>query len=160
MSPLQQCLADMLAAAQATYQTYHTAHWRVRGAGYYGKHQLLERLYNDAAEYFDQLAERAVGLGGVETVTLMDQHERIGEYLRELSETKDPLRRSLEAASVFRDVLSQCYETIDKDGSMTLGLDDLIMATASKVEEHMYLLQQSLDERQANRRARRGRRRR
>jgi DNA-binding ferritin-like protein len=52
----------------ATYTLYHQLqkhHWNVEGAEFRDLHHFLQEAYEHAAEFADQLAERAQALGGV-----------------------------------------------------------------------------------------------
>jgi starvation-inducible DNA-binding protein len=40
-------------------------HWNVKGRGFYQLHELFEKMYDDAAEKIDQIAERILMLGEV-----------------------------------------------------------------------------------------------
>jgi starvation-inducible DNA-binding protein len=41
------------------------AHWNVKGPHFIGLHELFDKVYSAVGEYVDQIAERAVQLGGV-----------------------------------------------------------------------------------------------
>jgi starvation-inducible DNA-binding protein len=57
---LNQSLADTLDLAYQTKQ----AHWNVKGPNFYGLHLLFDQLYIQLGTTVDDLAERAVALGG------------------------------------------------------------------------------------------------
>src|SRR5689334_13020765 len=46
------------------------AHWNVKGPNFVGLHELFERVALRAREYADEIAERAVALGGVARGTI------------------------------------------------------------------------------------------
>ncbi len=135
-------MSRLVAESRATYEVYRTSHWQARGDDYYGDHLLFERLYNEAEEYTDALAERSVGLFGVETVDLSVQRKGMVDFFEPL-EGLHPLKMAYMAARNFHRSLESTYK--DLQGEMTLGLDDLIMSTSSTVEVHLYLLQQAGD---------------
>jgi hypothetical protein len=55
-----------------------------------------------------------------------------------------PLQMALEAEKDFLKFSQDAYNCFEEEGKLTLGLDDMIMSIASKREEVVYLLQQSL----------------
>jgi starvation-inducible DNA-binding protein len=58
------------------------AHWNVKGPGFIALHKLFDEIVEDADEYVDLLAERAVQLGGIADGTLRQAAERtsLDEY--------------------------------------------------------------------------------
>ena len=54
-------LADCIDLQTQTKQ----AHWNVKGPNFIGLHELFDKVYSAVSEYVDEIAERAVQLGGV-----------------------------------------------------------------------------------------------
>ena len=54
-------LADAIDLATQTKQ----AHWNVKGPHFIALHELFDKINEDVEEYVDDIAERAVQLGGV-----------------------------------------------------------------------------------------------
>jgi len=148
----QEAVCDMmcqvLALLRAMHWHYWTSHWQTHGDPYYGDHLLFQRLYGDGplVEEIDGLAEKIVGYFGPEAVDPIESMRRTAWFLQEwLEEEPDCIyRRSLEAEEDLQLLLETVYEEIDGMGSMTLGLDDFIMALANAHETNIYLLQQRL----------------
>lgn len=140
-------LVDLLASLRAAYMVYRNAHWQVKGAGYYGNHLLLERIYEDSAKNVDAVAERIVGYYGPGAVELSGrQTDQIQAAIATFeSAGDDPLERSLAAADHVRTALKNAYDVLKSDGTLSLGWDDLLMTISSQKDEHVYLLQQALD---------------
>lgn len=46
------------------------AHWNVKGPSFYALHELFDKIAADVREYADEIAERAVQLGGLAAGTL------------------------------------------------------------------------------------------
>lgn len=139
MDPLQHVLAVIRAATRM----YQTNHWRVSGDSFYGKHLLLNRLYDETFALEDTFGERLVGYFGPKAVEPIGQMDAVLTWCRRWAAIKDPMRQSLQIANDVSKTLEQAYSRMKESGHMTLGLDDLIMATSNKVDEHIYLLQQS-----------------
>lgn len=142
---------DLLAALQAAYLTYRTAHWQSKGDAYYGDHLMLQRIYEESAKHVDSVAERMVGYFGAESVDLVDQVDSISYYVDLFGRKRAPIQASLAATEVVRELLTETYAALEKHHNLTLGMDDLLMATASEKDVHQYLLQQALSGREASR---------
>jgi starvation-inducible DNA-binding protein len=75
---LNQHLAD---AVDLVYQAKQ-AHWNVKGPSFIALHQLFDVLLEEIEEHVDNLAERAVALGGTAcgTVRVAAGRSRLAEY--------------------------------------------------------------------------------
>jgi starvation-inducible DNA-binding protein len=58
------------------------AHWNVKGPNFIALHKLFDEINNDVEEYVDEIAERAVQLGGVAmgTARMVAKHSSLAEY--------------------------------------------------------------------------------
>jgi starvation-inducible DNA-binding protein len=58
------------------------AHWNVKGPNFIGLHLLFDKINDDVEDYVDQIAERAVQLGGVAegTARMVAKRSSLGEY--------------------------------------------------------------------------------
>jgi DNA-binding ferritin-like protein len=136
-------LQHILSVFRAATRLYQTNHWRVSGPNFYGNHLLLQRLYDETFALEDKFGERLVGYFGPRAVEPVAQQDAILTWTKRWSAIKDPLKQSLQVANDVSKVLEQAYTKMKESGHMTLGLDDLIMATSNQVDEHIYLLQQA-----------------
>ena len=71
-------LADCIDLQTQTKQ----AHWNVKGPNFIGLHELFDKVNGAVAEYVDEIAERAVQLGGVAegTARMVAQRSSLTEY--------------------------------------------------------------------------------
>src|SRR5258707_7211174 len=60
------------------------AHWNVKGPNFIALHELFDKINEDVEDYVDDIAERAVQLGGVAegTARIAAQRSSLGEYPR------------------------------------------------------------------------------
>lgn len=75
---LNQHLADVLDLALQAKQ----AHWNVKGPNFIGLHELFDKVAEELEEFTDDIAERAVELGGIAqgTVQIVSKHSRLAAY--------------------------------------------------------------------------------
>lgn len=63
VAPVAKALAELLATFQVYYTNLRGYHWHVKGSQFYQLHAAFEKMYDDAAEKVDELAERLLQLG-------------------------------------------------------------------------------------------------
>lgn len=75
---LNQHLADVLDLGLQAKQ----AHWNVKGPHFIGLHELFDKVAEEVEEFTDDIAERAVELGGVAqgTVQVVAKRSKLGAY--------------------------------------------------------------------------------
>ena len=58
------------------------AHWNVKGPNFIALHELFDKINDDVEEYMDEIAERAVQLGGVAegTARMVAKRSALAEY--------------------------------------------------------------------------------
>lgn len=127
----------LLSCLKAQHWNYWSTHWVIPNN--YGDHLLFERLYNSTLGEIDTLAEKLVGIFGVESVDQATIVNLSAKYTALWVSHPDPFERGL--ASEF--TLAQMIESL-VDGELTLGMDDFIRGMASDHETNIYLLKQRL----------------
>ncbi len=67
------------------------AHWNIRGPNFAGLHKLFDEIAEDAEEYADLIAERAVQLGGIAmgTVEIAAQRSLLPDYPAQVTGWRD-----------------------------------------------------------------------
>jgi starvation-inducible DNA-binding protein len=116
---LVQLLNAALASALDLELAAKQAHWNVKGPNFFSLHQLFEQVYEAAGDWADDLAERAVQLGGVadpKKVTLGAHHTRA--VRDRLSVFADQTRAAIRAAAELGDDV-----TSDLFNEVTAGAD-------------------------------------
>src|SRR5947208_11994612 len=75
---LNQQLADVLDLGLQAKQ----AHWNVKGPHFIGLHELFDKIAEELEEFTDEIAERAVELGGVAlgTIQIVGKNSRLPAY--------------------------------------------------------------------------------
>jgi DNA-binding ferritin-like protein len=137
--------AIYIASLKAIALIHQQNHWTTKGDDFYGDHLLFGRLYDSALENLDSAAEKFMGLFGGECLDFTLQAELLNKVLLKYGKLKDsPAELSLAIEKDFIKFSQDAYKCFEDEDKMTLGLDDMIMSIASKREESVYLLQQTL----------------
>ncbi len=63
LEQVSQQLNQLLADYQIHYQNLRSMHWLVKGANFFQLHEAFEKLYTEAANKIDEIAERILILG-------------------------------------------------------------------------------------------------
>src|ERR1700704_4019977 len=84
---LNQHLADVLDLGLQAKQ----AHWNVKGPHFIGLHELFDKVAEELEEFTDDIAERAVELGGVAlgTIQIVAKHYRLDAYPLNIASVKE-----------------------------------------------------------------------
>lgn len=136
-------LQSLLSGLRSAQFAHLTSHWQVNGQSYYGDHLLMMRLYESVTDEIDTLAEKMVAQYGVDAVSPMPQLTMMSTHLNSLiQKEKSPLHRALLVEESLQGLFKWAYENLKKQNSMSLGMDDFIMATANSHEGNLYLLRQ------------------
>ncbi len=117
----------------------HNYHWFVKGPVFFTLHLKFEELYNEAAVHIDELAERALSIGGKPPATM---REYLGlASVREAAGGEKPadMVRNIEAD--FRALiaeLAQGMELAQQAGDEATS--DMLLAIHSSLEKHAWML--------------------
>lgn len=142
-------LRQLLGLLRAQYMHYQNAHWEVKGDAFYGDHLLFQRAYESIPPQTDTLAEKMVGMFGSEAVEGITILGITSGWVHRWAPISCLHERSLASEADFQRVIKTTYEVLKKDTTLSLGLDDFLMAMANEHETHTYLIQQILAGRKA-----------
>lgn len=119
VSPVVLSLHQLLADFQIYYSNLRGFHWNIKGHDFFVLHSQFEKMYNDAAEKVDEIAERILTLGGKPS-------NKYSEYVRvskikevdHISSGDAAIGNILEAMAHFiqseRNILSEASEAGDE----------------------------------------------
>jgi hypothetical protein len=139
----------VLAGLRAQYWNYQESHWQVLGRTFYGDHLLFQRLYESVTEQVDGLAEKIVASYGPAAVSLVGLHPKFDQWLDQWSGISCLHVRGLRSEEAIQEAIRRAYARLKEMGTLTLGMDDFLMATASEHETNEYLLKQVLRTKEA-----------
>jgi DNA-binding ferritin-like protein len=142
VSSFEEVCGLYIAFLRSIYLQHKNDHWRAKGANFYGDHLLLDRIAETAEKDADLAAEKLIGVYSEEVLDLSMQAEMIHKTLQNFT-SGDPIETSLAIETKFLAFSEKFYKLLEKEGKMTLGVDDMIMSIASHREEAVYLLKQA-----------------
>src|SRR5689334_10069793 len=130
---LNQHLADVLDLGLQAKQ----AHWNVKGPHFIGLHELFDKVAEELEEFTDEIAERAVELGGVAlgTVQVVAKHSHLAAYPLNIASGKEHVAALSGALAKFGasargaiDTASQAgdADTADLFTEVSRGVDKLL----------------------------------
>lgn len=125
---------------------HQTHHWVAKGDAFYGDHELFQKLYERTLEDVDDVAEKAVGLGCEQNVSLPMQLVQLVRVCKSLDspqtvpQTSELAKASLAAERSFLKLVSAAYQSLEQHGALTPGVDNLLQQVADRHEKHVYLL--------------------
>ena len=92
-------LADAIDLQTQTKQ----AHWNVKGPNFIGLHELFDKINEEVDEYVDEIAERAVQLGGVAegTARVVAKRSTLPEYPLNISDGHSHVEALSSALAAF-----------------------------------------------------------
>ena len=136
---LNKHLADVVDLGSQAKQ----AHWNVKGPNFIALHELFDEVAEELEEFTDEIAERAVELGGIAlgTARIAARSSRLSEYPPEISAGTEHVRALSAALAAFgksiRAAIDVATELKDADTAdlftgVSRGMDKLLW----KVEVH------------------------
>jgi starvation-inducible DNA-binding protein len=136
---LNQALADLGDLYSQTKQ----AHWNVRGKKFYQLHLLFDSVADSAEEHWDDVAERAVQLGGYArgTSRMTAAATKLPEWPADLESEEEFVKAVTER---FAQVANSIRAAIDTAGKLNdLDTADLFTEISRKLDKSLWMLEAS-----------------
>jgi starvation-inducible DNA-binding protein len=129
-------LGDRLADATDLMLQSKQAHWNVKGPSFIALHELFDKVYENAGEHVDLLAERIMQLGGTVEgtaravvkrsqlpeypLTIASGREHVEALSRSLAYFGETIRRGIDQAGEIgdqdtADIFTEISRSVDKD---------------------------------------------
>lgn len=141
-------LNKQLANWGVLYVKLHHLHWYVKGTDFFTLHEKFEELYDKAAEYMDELAERALAIQGrpLSTMRQFLENSSIQEATGEetAEESVQSLLRDLEI------IIPETYNAMKQAQQLDdEGTADLLLGIAKEMEKQAWFFRTYLENRHA-----------
>ena len=146
---LKKRMSQYIAMLRGMQLWYHAAHHVTRGASFFGDHaDAYGKLYNELSADFDKAVEKAIGLTNDEEMACPVHITKMAcqvicKYPSPVSLTALAMAScALEMEKHHNQLVDAIFHELEEAGCLTLGLDDMLMATVNDHEGHIYMLQQ------------------
>ena len=146
---LKKRLSQYISMLRAMQLWYHAAHHVTRGSSFFGDHaDLYGKLYSELTDDFDKAVEKAIGLTNDEEMACpvcitQTASQILGKYPSPVTLTAlAQASTALEMEKNHNELVSAIFDELKKAGALSLGLDDMLMATVNDHEGYIYFLQQ------------------
>ena len=110
--------------------------------GDYSDHLLLGEIYETYLDRFDSFAEKGIVTYGDQLVAIDGIMKMEMMCYKQQTPGQDAIQNALAMEKHILMELTELYNELKSNDELSLGLDDLIMATCSDIERNIYLLTQ------------------
>ncbi len=144
MSNVVKELNQIQADAYVMFLKLHNFHWNVKGMEFYVIHEYTESAYNEMAGLFDEMAERALQIGGKAVVkgSKLFEMSNIKEVEEADFSSKDVLGAMKEDFEYFLKAFKKLSKEADaSEDSTTVAICDDNIA---KIEKRLWMLRATL----------------
>ncbi|HVY70437.1 MAG TPA: DNA starvation/stationary phase protection protein Dps [Verrucomicrobiae bacterium] len=137
---LNQQLADAIDLGLQAKQ----AHWNVKGPHFIGLHELFDKVAEEIEEFIDDIAERAVELGGVAlgTVQVISKESRLEAYPLELASGQGHVTALSAATAKFGASTRAAIDAANEAGDADTA--DLFTGVSRGVDKLVWMLEAHL----------------
>ncbi len=141
VSLLNQQLADAIDLALQAKQ----AHWNVKGPHFIGLHELFDKVAEELEEFIDEIAERAVELGGTAlgTVQVLAKTSRLPAYPLTLVSGREHVDALSSALAAFGQTTRDAIETAAKEGDADTA--DLFTGASRDIDKLLWMVEAHLE---------------
>jgi starvation-inducible DNA-binding protein len=120
------------------------AHWNVKGPAFFPLHELFDKLYDEASDWGDLIAERVVQFGGVADGTLkkVAADSRLPGYKLDLADGRDHLEAVTTSLAAFGKSAREAIDTAA--GAGDAGTADLFTEISRAADKMLWFLEAHL----------------
>lgn len=134
---LNQQLADVLDLGLQAKQ----AHWNVKGPNFIALHELFDKVADELEGFSDEIAERAVALGGVAlgTVQIIAEHSKLAPYPLTVGSGPEHIAALAAALAKFGKTTRTAIDAATKIGDANTA--DLFTGVSREVDKLLWLVE-------------------
>lgn len=134
-------LSMLLSATRALSMLHQTHHWLSKSGTFYGDHLLFEKIYDSTNVEIDKIAEKILGFADDAMVDPVTSSEQCTRILKEMMRAPGDLyQKSENAEKAHLQLLTMVRESLDNDGNLSDGTDNMLTGFADQHESNLYLL--------------------
>jgi starvation-inducible DNA-binding protein len=133
-------LADCIDLETQTKQ----AHWNVKGPNFIALHELFDKINDDVEDYVDDIAERAVQLGGVAegTARMVAKRTSLAEYPAHAAEGRAHVEALSSALAAFGKAVRKAIHETNELGDLDTA--DLFTEVSRGVDKWLWFVEAHL----------------
>ncbi len=137
-------LNQQLANTSDLHSQVKQSHWNLKGVHFYPLHLLFDEIAEHVEDHADEIAERAVQLGGYATGTIRmaAASSQLPELPTDINDGIDYVRALVERVGEHASHLRAAIDTADKAGDMDTA--DLFTEISRQVDKDLWFLQAHL----------------
>jgi len=146
--PTRKLIADLLNARLADsvdlMMQAKQAHWNVKGANFIALHELFDKIVDDAEEYMDLIAERAVQLGATAegTITVAVRRSHLEAYPLEITDSAAHVEALSSALARYGAAARKAIDEADRHGDKDTA--DLFTEISRGVDKWLWFVEAHL----------------
>lgn len=135
-------LADGIDLALAVKQ----AHWNLKGPQFIAVHEMLDGFRTELDGFNDDMAERAVQLGGTAlgTTQVVAENSKLAAYPTDIYAISDHLAALIDRYAVFATAVRENIDQVDEAGDA--DTTDLFTAISRAVEKQLWFIEAHVQE--------------
>jgi len=120
------------------------AHWNVKGPHFIALHELFDRINEDVEDYVDDIAERAVQLGGVAegTARLVARRSALAEYPAAAVDGRSHVEALSSALAAFGKAARQAIDQANELGDLDTA--DLFTEVSRGIDKWLWFVEAHL----------------
>ncbi|GIK47530.1 MAG: DNA starvation/stationary phase protection protein Dps [Hyphomonadaceae bacterium] len=132
-------LADTLALRMATKQ----AHWNVKGPNFIALHEMFDQMHTRISGYVDEIAERAVTLGGVvDGTAAAANNSKLDPYPPAITAQEEHLKALADRIAAYGKLAREAIDSADEAGDKDTA--DLFTAISRQMDMDLWFLEAHL----------------
>jgi starvation-inducible DNA-binding protein len=123
------------------------AHWNVKGPNFIALHELFDKVNEDVEEYVDEIAERAVQLGGVAegTARMVAKRSALAEYPANAVDGRSHVEALSSALASFGKAARKAIEEANESGDLDTA--DLFTEVSRGIDKWLWFVEAHLQDR-------------
>lgn len=144
-------LSGYIGMIRAMQLWFQSAHNLTKGPGFAGDHvNLYGKIYTDLQDEYDAAVEKAIGITGDEGIGCPKHVTSValgilGRYPSPAGMSSlDIAKAASGMVNDYIDTITDLFYTLEEMGSLPLGLNDFLAASANTHESYAYLLSQRI----------------
>jgi starvation-inducible DNA-binding protein len=120
------------------------AHWNVKGPNFIALHELFDKINDDVEEYVDEIAERAVQLGGVAegTARMVAKRSSLAEYPANVVDGCGHVEALSTALAAFGKAARKAIEQVNELGDLDTA--DLFTEVSRGMDKWLWFVEAHL----------------